>query len=114
MPVRLLVDAFNYRDWGAAAGRVESIPADAVAIGGQPFFRVRCTLESDRLRLRSGVEARLRRGLAVEARFVVTRRTLLQLLRDRAADWFDSAAPDHQPPRDLRVGDSPAAVAAER
>jgi HlyD family secretion protein len=92
MAVRLLVDAFNYRDWGELAGRTTAIGADAVVADGKPVFRVRCALAADHLRLANGEVGRLRKGMTLQARFLVARRTLLQLLRDRAADWLDPDA----------------------
>ncbi|MBX6364095.1 MAG: HlyD family efflux transporter periplasmic adaptor subunit [Gemmatimonadetes bacterium] len=94
MAVRLLVDAFNYRDWGALAGRITAIGDDVALADGKPVFRVRCALSTDRLRLANGVVGRLRKGMTLQARFLVARRTLLQLLRDRTTDWLDpDAAP---------------------
>lgn len=88
LPVRLLVDAFDYRDWGALHGRIREVSADAVVVDGRPLFRVRCTLAGGRLRLGNGAVARLQRGMTLDGRFILARRTLLQLLRDRATDWI--------------------------
>jgi multidrug resistance efflux pump len=90
-PVRFQVDAFNYNDWGFVAGRVEEISDDFVLVNSQPMFKVRCSLERDQLALSNGVRGRLRKGMTLQARFVVAERTLLQLLFDRMEDWLDPA-----------------------
>ncbi|HET9983055.1 MAG TPA: HlyD family efflux transporter periplasmic adaptor subunit [Longimicrobiales bacterium] len=105
MAVRLLVDAFNYRDWGELAGRITAIGGDAALADGKPVFRVRCALAADHLRLANGVVGRLRKGMTLQARFLVARRTLLQLLRDRASDWLD---PDAAPSASAAASSEPA------
>jgi multidrug resistance efflux pump len=88
-PVRMQVEAFNFRDWGVVPGRVLEISDDFVLAGERPMFRVRASLGRTELRLRSGARAGLRKGMTLQARFVVAERTLLQLLHDDLADWFD-------------------------
>lgn len=88
MPVRVLVDAFNYHDWGAASGRVHSISGDFLTMDGAPSFRVKVRLDSDTLVLRNGTVGTIRKGMTVQARFVVGSRTPLQLLRDDLNDWI--------------------------
>jgi HlyD family secretion protein len=86
------IDAFNYNDWGLVTGRVSEIPEDFTLIDGQPVFRVRTTLDQDALTLKNGVRGRLRKGMTLRARFLVTERTLLQLLRDDLNDWLNPVA----------------------
>lgn len=88
MPVRVLVDAFNYHDWGALTGSIESVSNDFLAMDGNPSFRVKVALDSDSLVLRNGAIGEIRKGMTVQARFVVGSRTLLQLLRDDLNDWL--------------------------
>jgi multidrug resistance efflux pump len=92
-PVRLQVDAFNYNDWGMVPGRVREVSDDYVEVGGQPVFKVRCSLDRDYLALANGFRGRLKKGMTLQARFVVARRTLLQLLYENVNDWLDPAAP---------------------
>lgn len=89
LPVRLHVDAFNFSDWGALEGRVESISDDFVALDDRAVFRVLVRVENPELRLPDGAIAELRKGMTVRAHFVLARRSLLQLLRDRASDRMD-------------------------
>ena len=88
MDVLVLVDAFNYHEWGTLTGRVQSIAGDYTAIDGSPVFRVQVTLDSTRLALRNGTAGQIRKGMTVQARFHVGSRSLLDLLRDDMNDWF--------------------------
>jgi membrane fusion protein, peptide pheromone/bacteriocin exporter len=96
MSVRLHVDAFNSRDWGYLTGSITTISDDYVLVDGGPRFLVRADLAHSTLRLPSGRESALRKGMTLTAHFEVTQRTLLQLLRDRLHDWLDPRAPPDQ------------------
>ena len=88
-PVRLLVDAFNYHDWGFVAGRVAEISGDFVLVGSQPMFKVKCAMDRDRLALRNGFTGHLKKGMTLRARFIVAERSLFQLLYDDVDDWLN-------------------------
>jgi len=88
-PVNLQIDAYNYNQWGMASGKVTSISADVFTDSGQPYFKVRCQLNDDKLMLKNGYEGTLKKGMTLQARFFVTRRTLFQLLYDKADDWLN-------------------------
>jgi membrane fusion protein, peptide pheromone/bacteriocin exporter len=88
-PARILVDAFNYNDWGFITGRVSEISDDFILLQDQPVFRVGVSLDRTELRLRNGFRGRLKKGMTLQARFMVTERTLFQLLRDDINDWLD-------------------------
>ena len=90
-PARLMIDALHYRDWGGMDATVFEIADDATFLGEQPVFRVRCHLAGRALRLRGGQQALLGKGMTFRARFVIARRSLLQLLFDRAEDWLNPA-----------------------
>ncbi|WP_169704813.1 hypothetical protein [Runella slithyformis] len=65
----------------------------------QPFFRVKCRLETPSLKLQNGYAVRLQKGMTLQARFVVIKRTLAQLLFDKAEDWFNPQNPTPALPR---------------
>ncbi|GAB4038757.1 HlyD family secretion protein [Spirosoma gilvum] len=90
-PVRLQVDAFDYNQWGLLTGRVIDIANDFTTSNGQPVFKVRCQLDHPYLKLPSGYQGRLKKGMTVQARFQVARRSLFQLLYDKADDWLNPA-----------------------
>jgi HlyD family secretion protein len=94
MAVRMMVDAFNYTDWGVIDGSVTEISDDFVDVDGRPMFKVTCALARTRLSLANGFASTVRKGMTLQARFVVAERSLLQLLRDDVNDWLN---PVHAP-----------------
>jgi HlyD family secretion protein len=95
-PVRLMIDALNYRDWGVVDATVIDVADDASLSAEEPMFRVRAELSRHDLRLRGGHRVALGKGMTFRARFVIAERSLLQLLFDDVDDWLN-------PARDLRV-----------
>jgi multidrug resistance efflux pump len=89
MPVRFQVDAFNYNQWGLATGKVIEISNDIHIIDNQPVFKVRCSLDQEYLQLKNGYKGYLKKGMTLQARFMVTERTLWQLLYDKMDDWLN-------------------------
>ena len=89
MPVRFQVDAFNYNQWGLAKGKVLEISNDIHIINEKPVFRVKCLLQKDYLQLKNGYKGYLKKGMNLQARFMVTERTLWQLLYDKVDDWIN-------------------------
>jgi multidrug resistance efflux pump len=87
---RLQVDAYNYNQWGLVTGKVVSISNDVYTNGKEPpYFKVRCQLDKNSLTLPNGYEGKLKKGMTLQARFLVTERTLFQLLYDKADDWLN-------------------------
>jgi HlyD family secretion protein len=95
---RLMIDALNYRDWGAVDAVVSEVADDASLSGNLPMFRVRCSLASNELRLRGGQRATLGKGMTFRARFIIAERSLLQLLFDDIDDWLN---PARTPPTEI-------------
>ncbi|MEO5978675.1 MAG: HlyD family efflux transporter periplasmic adaptor subunit [Chryseolinea sp.] len=89
MIVAFQIDAFNHNDWGLASGTVVDISNDVVVVGERPAFKVKCTLRSNYLQLRNGYKGFLKKGMTVSARFLVTERTVWQLLFDKVDDWIN-------------------------
>ncbi|CAM4259293.1 HlyD family secretion protein [Pedobacter westerhofensis] len=89
-PAKFQVDAYNYNQWGMIKGKVISISNDIFMDNGkQPYFKVKCTLDQHQLTLKNGYVGKIRKGMTMQARFFVTRRTLFQLLYDKADDWLN-------------------------
>jgi len=87
---RFQVDAYNYNQWGMVSGRVVSISNDIFMDNAKaPYFKVRCLLEQHQLQLKNGYIGKIKKGMTLRARFFVTRRTLFQLLYDKADDWLN-------------------------
>ncbi len=89
MPARFQVDAFNYNQWGLASGKVMEISNDIHIINDKPVFKVKCLLDKEYLQLKNGYKGYLKKGMTLQARFMVTERTLWQLLYDKADDWLN-------------------------
>ncbi len=83
------IDAFNYREWGMASGKVSSIHDVAQISEATYFFKVRCDIRETHLKLKSGFMGHLQQGMTLTGRIVLTRRTLFQLLFDQVDDWFN-------------------------
>ncbi|MHA4896208.1 HlyD family secretion protein [Pedobacter sp. PWIIR3] len=84
------VDAYNYNQWGMLEGKVLSVSNDIFVVEGQqPYFKVRCKLNAAGLKLKNGYVGYLKKGMGLQANFYVTRRTLFQLLYDKADDWLN-------------------------
>lgn len=94
MPVRMQVDAFNYSDWGLLEGEVLDMSEDVVLMDERPVYRVRASIGEGRLRLPDGASGVVQKGMAVQARFSMGRRSLMQLLRDDLRSGLDPFAPD--------------------
>ncbi len=89
MPVRMQIDAYNYNHWGVATGRIVSISRDIRLNGDQPHFRIQCSIDQTYLELSTGVRGELKKGMTLQARFIMARRSLLQLLYDKMDDWIN-------------------------
>ncbi len=89
MTVRFQVDAFNYNKWGLVNAKITEIAQDFILINEQPVFKVKCALDKTTLSLKTGYTASLKKGMTLQARFIVTRRSLFQLLYDKVDDWVN-------------------------
>jgi membrane fusion protein, peptide pheromone/bacteriocin exporter len=91
-PARMQIDAYPHTQWGLLAGMVESVAGDATMAGHQAAFRVVVCPSALELRLADGTAGPLRKGMTLTARFVVARRSLLQLLYGDAVSRLDPQA----------------------
>lgn len=89
MTVRMQVDAFDYNQWGLVQGQVVEVSNDVIISNDRPVFKVRCKLGRNYLSLKEGYKGYLKKGMTLRARFVVTERSLFDLLYDDADDWLN-------------------------
>jgi HlyD family secretion protein len=89
MPVKFQVDAFNYNEWGLLEGVVQSVDNDFILMNGQPVFKVKCRFASTEVRTSKGIKGSLKKGMTFQARFIITKRSLFQLLYDKTDDWMN-------------------------
>ncbi len=91
--VQFQVDAFDYNYFGILTGTIASIDNDFSLIDNKPVFKIRCHFDRKQLLLKNGYSGELKKGLSLQALFVVTERTLWQLLFDKIDDWLNPNAP---------------------
>lgn len=89
LPVRIQIDAFDQNQWGTIAGNIESISSDMILIENTPVFKVRCSINQTFLELSNGFKGQLKKGMTIQARFIISRRSLFQLLYDNMDDWLN-------------------------
>ncbi len=88
--IRIQVDALNYHEWGMLAGDIIDISDDMITGDGQSaYFRIKCKPERTFLSLKDGKIAFIKKGMSFNARIVVIRRSLSNLLFDTADKWFN-------------------------
>ncbi|MCU4166074.1 HlyD family secretion protein [Carboxylicivirga caseinilyticus] len=89
MKVRIQVDSYNYNQWGLMDGTVVSIAHDVTEKNGQFVYVVKSKMHSDHLVLSNGLKGYLKKGMSITGRFIVTQRSLFQLLFDNVNDWLN-------------------------
>jgi len=90
--VMFQIDAFDYQYFGVLTGKVNRIDNDYSIIDNKPVFKVHCYFDRTQLSLKNGFSGSLKKGLSLQARFVVAERTLWNLLYDTMNDWFNPNA----------------------
>jgi len=88
--VRIQVDAFNYNEWGMLQGDIIDISDDMIIGNGSTvFFRITCRPAQTFLTLKNGYKANIKKGMSLNTRIVVIRRSLSNLLFDKVDKWFN-------------------------
>ena len=91
MPVNVQVESFNYNEWGTIGGKVREISSDFYFDDNSQtsYYKVKCELSRDFLTLKNGREGHLKKGMTVYAHFVLTRRSLFDLLYQKIDHWIN-------------------------
>jgi len=89
MPVKFQIDAFNYNEWGLVEGVVQSVDNDFILMNNQPVFKVKCRFAATEVHTSKGIKGSLKKGMTFQARFILTKRSLFQLLYDKTDDWMN-------------------------
>lgn len=87
--VKFQLDAFNYNQWGLLEGKVIDVDKNITLQENQTFFKVRCALKSKELKLKSGYKTQVSKGMTLTTRYIITRRSLFDLLFDKVDDWLN-------------------------
>lgn len=89
-PVKIQVDAFNFNEWGLLEGEITDVSDDLyIEDETNPFFRAKCLLKGSTLRLKNGYVAEMRKGMSINARIRVTRRSIFNLFFDNVSEWLN-------------------------
>ncbi|WP_445718894.1 HlyD family secretion protein [Flavobacterium sp.] len=87
--VKFQIDAFNYNQWGLLEGKIIDIDKNITINENQAYFKVRCALDSKELKLKSGYKTQVSKGMTLTTRYIITRRSLFDLLFDKVDDWLN-------------------------
>jgi multidrug resistance efflux pump len=87
--VKFQIDAFNYNQWGLLEGKVIDIDRNITVQGEQAFFKVRCALNNTAMQLQSGYKTKVSKGMTLTTRYIISRRSLYDLLFDKVDDWIN-------------------------
>ena len=87
--VKFQLDAFNYNQWGLLTGKVIDIDKNITLQENQAFFLFRFALDSKELKLKSGYKTQVSKGMTLTTRYIITRRSLFDLLFDKVDDWLN-------------------------
>lgn len=87
--VKFQIDAFNYNQWGLLEGKVIDIDHNITIQGEQAYFKVRSTINNTQLQLKSGYKTKVSKGMTLTTRYILSRRSLFDLLFDKIDDWLN-------------------------
>ncbi|WP_215225417.1 HlyD family secretion protein [Echinicola shivajiensis] len=88
--VHFQVDTYDYNQWGLISGRVKEIGQDiSVLPNNTSGFLVVCELDQKSLILDNGHIGHLKTGMTFNGRFILAKRSLFDLLYDKADDWLN-------------------------
>ena len=87
--VKFQLDAFNYNQWGLLEGKIIDIDKNITITENQAYFKVRCSVNNKNLQLKSGYKTAIAKGMTLTTRYIITRRSLYELLFDKVDDWLN-------------------------
>jgi len=87
--VIIMVDAFDYREWGTLSGVICNIPDDFILMDNTPLYKVKCKPEQEYLTLRNGLQGKLKKGMTFQSRCLIARRSIAQLIAGRLDQWLN-------------------------
>lgn len=89
MPANIQVETFNYNEWGTISDKVQEISSDFFtdSSSGATYYKVKCSMDKDYLVRKNGVTGKLKKGMTVTCHFIITKRSLFDLLYQKMDDW---------------------------
>ncbi|WP_065219344.1 MULTISPECIES: HlyD family efflux transporter periplasmic adaptor subunit [Butyricimonas] len=89
LPCKILVDAYNYNQWGMLNGVLIEISEQPIMSYQGMAYKVYCSVSENFLELKNGYRGYLKRGMSVNCRFVINRRRIIDLLYDKVENWIN-------------------------
>ncbi len=91
MKVKVQVASFNYNEWGTLAGIVSDVSSDYMSEEqGNPYYKVKCRMDSNYLEMKkTGIKGYLKKGMTVSVHFMITRRSVFDLLFQNINEWMN-------------------------
>lgn len=86
--IKISVDAFPGSSYGRLEGTVSAIPEDARQIEKQSFYSIQCRIPEQEFPSGHQNTTVLRSGMSVNCLFILTRKSLLQLLTEKGEHLF--------------------------
>jgi membrane fusion protein, peptide pheromone/bacteriocin exporter len=96
MPVNIQVESFNYNQWGLLKGKITDISSDFILSDQNAYYKVKCRVNQSYLTRKTGQKGHLKKGMSVQTRFIITKRSLLELIYQKFDDWANPAVSDNQ------------------
>jgi HlyD family secretion protein len=87
--VRILLDAYNFHEWGTINGQVKEVSSEIKIVNKTPVLLAQVSLDRKVLKLKNGYVGKLKKGMTLSAHFILQKRSLFALLYDKAEDWLD-------------------------
>lgn len=94
--VRLLLDAYNFHEWGTIDGKVKEVSSEIKIVHKTPVLLAQVSLDRKALQLKNGYVGKLKKGMTLSAHFILQKRSLFALLYDKAEDWLDPRKPSNK------------------
>jgi membrane fusion protein, peptide pheromone/bacteriocin exporter len=91
MTVKVQVESFNYNQWGMLNGRISEISSDFVLSEQKAYYKVKCKVSQFWLTRKTGQKGYLKKGMSVQTRFIITKRSVLELIYQNFDDWANPA-----------------------
>ena len=91
MPVNFQIESFDYNEWGTVEGKITDISSDFLtdSKGENSYYKVKCSMKKDYLQLKNGRKGKLKKGMNINAHFMITKRSLFNLLYQKIDEWVN-------------------------
>jgi membrane fusion protein, peptide pheromone/bacteriocin exporter len=87
--IQVQIDAYNYYDWGMLNGSVYEIVKEVTMVQNIPYYTVYCKMDKPFLSMKNGFQGKIIKGMTGRANFILTERTLWQLLFSKTSEWLN-------------------------